>query len=73
MSSTALQKQTQFRSLQGRDPDVCIAHLDPPGQVGFDRIAVQFEIDEMRVLLVTVRDILTGELLVERSAIAKLN
>jgi molecular chaperone DnaK (HSP70) len=73
MSSTALQKQTQFRSLQGRDPDVCIAHLDPPGQVGFDRIAVQFEIDEMRVLLVTVRDILTGELLVERSAIAKLH
>jgi hypothetical protein len=51
---------------------VCVAHLDPPGQVGVDRISVQFEVDERRVLVATVKDLQTGKLLVEKGAIAKL-
>jgi hypothetical protein len=40
--------------------------------LGVDRIAVQFEVNAQRVLLATVRDVLTGETLVDAGAIAKL-
>jgi molecular chaperone DnaK (HSP70) len=72
MTSSQLHKQTDFRELSRRE-QVCLAHLEPPGQVGVDRITVQFEVNEQRVLLATVRDLLAGRVLVERGAIAKLN
>ena len=72
MTSSQLHKQTDFRELSRRE-QVCLAHLEPPGQVGVDRITVQFEVNEQRVLLATVRDLLTGRVLVDRGAIAKLN
>lgn len=72
MKSGALYKREQYRSLDSDREEVCVAHLDPPGQVGIDRIAVQFEVNEGRVLLATVRDLATGETLVEKGAIAKL-
>jgi hypothetical protein len=40
--------------------------------VGVDRISVQFEVDAQRMLLATVKDLLTGKVLVDRGAIALL-
>lgn len=72
MTSTHLNQHTEFRSLESHHDQVCVAHLNPPGQTGIDRIAVEFEVNEQRILLATVRDLLTEKVLVEREAIAKL-
>jgi molecular chaperone DnaK (HSP70) len=72
MTSSHLNRQTCFRSLSGTQNQVCVAHLDPPGETGVDRIEVFFEVNDQRVLLATVKDLLTGRVLVERGAIAKL-
>ena len=72
MTSSLLNKKTDFRSLESHHQQVCVAHLNPPGVLGIDRISVSFEVDERRVLLATVRDLVTGKVLVEKGAIAKL-
>ncbi|MEG4572078.1 Hsp70 family protein [Microcoleus sp. N3A4] len=72
MTSSWLNKQTDFRSLESHHQEVCVAHLNPPGVLGIDRVSVSFEVDERRVLLATVRDLVTGKVLVEKGAIAKL-
>ncbi len=72
MTSSLLNKQTDFRSLESHHQEVCVAHLSPPGVLGIDRVSVSFEVDEKRVLLATVRDLVTGQVLVDRGAIAKL-
>ncbi len=77
MTSSQLLKQSDFRSLAANrkklDTDqVCIARLDPSGLLGCDRIAVNFEIDDRRVLIATVRDLLTDRVLIDRHAIGKL-
>ena len=41
-------------------------------QVQTDRIEVFFEVNDQRVLLATIKDLLTGKILGEREAIAKL-
>ncbi len=70
--TSSLHKQSEYRSLETHHQEVCVAHLQPPGHTNIDRIAVWFEVDEQRVLLATVKDLLTGKVLVERGAIAKL-
>jgi len=74
MTSSQLNKETCFRSLSlgGTQNQVCVAHLEPAGETGVDRVEVNFEVNEQRVLLATVKDLLTGRMLVERGAIAKL-
>lgn len=72
MTSSQLIKQETYRSLETHHQQVCVAHLEPPGQTGIDRIETQFEVNEQRVLIVTVKDLLTGTVLVEKEAIAKL-
>ena len=72
MTSSLLNKKTDFRSLESHHQQVCVAHLNPPGVLGIDRVSVSFEVDERRVLLATVRDLVTGKVLVEKGAIAKL-
>ncbi|MEG4501257.1 Hsp70 family protein [Microcoleus sp. F10-C6] len=72
MTSSLLNKQADFRSLESHHQQVCVAHLNPPGVLGIDRVSVSFEVDERRVLLATVRDLVTGKVLVEKGAIAKL-
>jgi molecular chaperone DnaK (HSP70) len=60
---------------QGKDQEkyqVCIAKLEPLGQIGSDRIAVNFAIDQRRILIATVRDLLTDKILIAQQAIAKL-
>lgn len=77
MTSSQLLKQSDFRSLAANSKksevdQVCIARLDPSGQLGSDRISVNFEIDDRRVLIATVRDLLTDKVLIDQQAIAKL-
>ncbi len=52
---------------------VCLARLEPAGELGIDRIAVKFAVTEHRVLVVTVTDLLTHRVLVKDGSIAKLN
>ncbi len=80
MTSTHLQNQSAFRSLLDprhvkavADTQVCIAHLNPPGQTGMDRVDVLFEVDDRRILLATVKDLLTQKILIDRQAIARLD
>ncbi len=65
-------RRADFRSLGAHRREACIARLDPPGELGRDRLRVSFEVNEQRVLLATVEDLLAGETLVARGAIAKL-
>jgi len=84
MSSSQLNRHSDFRSLADvRQIDstpkdrnaqqVCIAHLNPAGQLGIDRIDVRFEVNDRRMLIATVKDLLTQKILVDRASIAKLN
>ncbi|MEP0935557.1 Hsp70 family protein [Leptolyngbya sp. NM2-A1] len=73
MSSAPLRQQETYRSLELNREQVCMARLEPPGQLGIDRLAVEFEVTEHRILVATVQDLLTGKVLVERGAIAKLS
>lgn len=72
MTTTPLKHQETYRSLESQQQSVCVAHLNPPGCIGADRVAVQFEVTEQRILVATVKDLLTHQVLVEREAIAKL-
>ncbi|MCY7383179.1 MAG: Hsp70 family protein, partial [Microcoleus sp. CAN_BIN18] len=72
MTSSFLNKHSDFRSLERHHQEVCVAHLNPPGVLGIDRVSVSFEVDERRVLLATVRDLVTDQVLVAKGAIAKL-
>lgn len=72
MTSSQLNKQAYFRSLSGGQHQVCVAHLEPPGEAGRDRVEVFFEVNEQRVLLATIKDLLSDKILGERKAIAKL-
>lgn len=73
MSSTPLRQQETYRSLDRDRNPICVARLDPPGQLGVDRVSVELHVTEHRILTATVRDLLTQTVLVEQSAIAKLN
>jgi molecular chaperone DnaK (HSP70) len=72
MTSSNIQHEETFRSLDAEHQQVCIANLKPPGEAGFDRISVLFEVDSRRTLLATVKDLLTGEILLEQGEIYKL-
>ena len=72
MTSSMLNVRKEYRSLNTHREEVCVARLEPAGREGMDRVRVSFEVNERRVLLVTVTDILTGKMLVEREAIANL-
>ena len=73
MTSSQLLQEKAYRSLNGDSQTACVALLDPPGGLEIDRIAVQFEVNEKRILIVTIEDLLTNKILVNRVAIAKLN
>jgi molecular chaperone DnaK (HSP70) len=72
MTSTPLRHQETYRSLENNHEPVCVAHLTAPGKLGVDRICVHFAVTERRVLVATVRDLLTDAVLVDREAIAQL-
>lgn len=72
MTSGQLNKTLEYRSLESHHQQVCVAHLNPDGVLGVDRISVHFEVDERRMLLATIKDLLTEKILVKRGAIAQL-
>ncbi|QOV21396.1 Hsp70 family protein [Anabaenopsis elenkinii] len=72
MTSSILQHQETYRSLDSQHQKVCVAKLNPPGEPGFDRISVFFYVDSHRTLLASVKDLLTGEMLVDRAEVYKL-
>jgi molecular chaperone DnaK (HSP70) len=72
MTSTPLLQRETYRSLEGQHGAVCLARLDPPGEVGVDRVSIQFAVNEQRSLVATVQDLLTQAVLVDGEAIAKL-
>jgi len=71
LRSNELHFQQNFRSLAANHQQVSFP-LDPPGQPGSDRLLVKFEVNEKRVLLATVHDLLTDKVLAHQTAIAKL-
>ncbi|MBD2078927.1 Hsp70 family protein [Leptolyngbya sp. FACHB-17] len=73
MSSTPLRPQETYRSLAHDRNQICVARLDPPGKLGVDRISVELEVTEQRILTATIRDLLTQKVLLEQGAIAKLS
>jgi len=73
MSATQLLQEKTYRSLNTHQKSLCIARLDPPGVEDLDRISVQFEVDEKRILIATIEDLLTNKILVNKKAIAQLN
>ncbi|TVQ16487.1 MAG: Hsp70 family protein [Leptolyngbya sp. DLM2.Bin15] len=73
MTSSAVHRQESYRSLETHHNPVCVARLNPPGQLGSDRITVQFAVTADRTLVATVRDLMTQTTLVEQGAIAKLH
>ncbi len=72
MTCSTLHHQETYRSLETQHQQVCVARLNPPGEQGMDRVSVLFEVDSRRTLLATVKDLLTGEVLVGKGAIYKL-
>jgi molecular chaperone DnaK (HSP70) len=72
MTSQPLGRHATYRSLDTHHNPVCIAHLDPPGRLGRDRISVQFAVTADRTLVATVRDLETHQTLIEQGAIARL-
>ena len=70
MTSSQLLKRSDFRSL-GNDK-VCIASLNPIGEMGRDRLSITFAVSDRRVLIVSISDLLTNQVLIDQQAISKL-
>jgi molecular chaperone DnaK (HSP70) len=62
----------QVVALNDEDGSRTVAHLDPPGKAGDDRIEVIFEVDQNRTLLVTVTDLLSKKVLLRRTPVVEL-
>lgn len=50
-----------------------VASLNPPGNPGSDRIKLQFRVDKERSLRLSVKDLLTSEMLLEDRIVAELS
>jgi molecular chaperone DnaK (HSP70) len=72
MTTTHLNREAAFRSLNLQNPQICVAHLSPPGQLGVDRVVVEFEVTADRILVVSVQDLLTNQLIVRSQPVAQL-
>jgi molecular chaperone DnaK (HSP70) len=70
--TTHLNCETAFRSLNRQNPQICVAHLSPPGELGRDRVMVQFEVTADRILVVTVQDLLTNQFIVQSQPVGQL-
>ncbi|WP_041235347.1 hypothetical protein [Dactylococcopsis salina] len=72
MTTGNVSHQRRFSSLAQNREQVCVAHLEPVGKVGRDRISVQFAVNERRILVGTVQDLLTQQVLVNGKEVIKL-
>ena len=58
--------------LNDEDGARTVAHLDPPGVPGVDRIQAEFNVDNNRMLRVTVTDMHTERILLRAAAVVEL-
>jgi molecular chaperone DnaK (HSP70) len=72
MNSSAINKQSQYHSLDRNQDVIPLARLEPPGKLGINRISVNFAVTEQRILIATVTDLLTNQVLLKEGAIANL-
>lgn len=59
-------------ALNDEDGSRTVAHLDPPGRAGEDRVEVAFDIDPNRTLRVTVTDLNTKKVLLRNLPVVEL-
>lgn len=64
--------QCNVQPLNDRQGSRSIATLNPLGYPGKDRIKVQFLVDDVRSLRITVEDLLTAEILLKNQVVASL-
>lgn len=64
------QPQTVFIELT--TPEQAIATLDPPAEIGEDRIIAEFRISRQRQLILSVTDLITGKKLITDRVVAQL-
>ncbi len=64
--------EATVRPLNDTDQGRTIAALDPPGYPGTDRIRVTFQVDQARTLRMSVKDLLTGQILAQDQAVIEL-
>ncbi len=62
----------QVVALNDEDGARTVAHLDPPGKAGADRVEVLFEVDQNRTLRVTVNDLQTKKALLRNVPVVEL-
>jgi hypothetical protein len=67
-----LEKLVKAYPLNDTETGRAIAHLNPLGKVGEDRIKVLLEIDRQRTLVITVIDLLSHKTLVKSQPVIKL-
>lgn len=72
INSSSLQQQQLYRSLENQNPKNYTTNLEIPGLLGEDRLQVDLEISPNRILIVTIKDLLTNQILVKQQAIAQL-
>ena len=65
-------EQRRVVALNDQDGARTIAQMDPPGRPGRGRGHVYFTVDSNRTLRVTVKDILTGQILLHNAAVVEL-
>ncbi|KAF3890308.1 MULTISPECIES: Hsp70 family protein [Nostocales] len=65
--------QSSVKALNDKDGARTIAQLTPPGHPGSDRIKILFLVDEQRFLRITVEDLLSNEILLEKQLVAQLS
>lgn len=69
MTTAQLLNQRDFRSLTPEYQATTRLDLDPPAQIGIDRLALEFYIDGDCNLYLTVKDLLTQQILVDNQSI----
>jgi molecular chaperone DnaK (HSP70) len=62
----------QVRALNDDEGSRTVAHLDPPGRAGEDRVRVDFNVDQNRTLRVTIYDLLTRTTLLHNVPVVEL-
>ncbi len=68
ITSNQLPQTTEFRLLELESQQACVIPLTPTSETGVDRIQLSCEINAQRVLLLTVKDLLTQQVLLQQRA-----
>ncbi|NEP63739.1 MAG: Hsp70 family protein [Symploca sp. SIO2G7] len=66
ITSNQLPQTTEFQLLEPQSQQHCVIPLAPTGKTGVDRIRLTCEINAQRVLLLTVTDLLTQQVLLQQ-------